>query len=455
MKRRKLLIVEDEMSVAKQIKWGLGEAYDISIAGDAAQARPLVASGAFAVVMLDLGLPPHPDDPREGFRLLGEIASVAPNTKVIVITGNAEQENAVRAVGLGAADFYAKPIDLKLLEFVLERSFTIHELEQANRRMQLQEATGGAFCGMLGISSSMVALFGTIRQVSGTDYPVLITGASGTGKEMAARAVHELSGRSRKPMVVINCGAIPENLLESELFGHEKGAFTGAAGRKIGRFEQADKGTLFLDEIGELPLALQVKILRFLQEGTIERLGGEKTIALDARIIAATNVDLEAAVREGDFREDLFFRLNVVPIEMPALKERPEDVLFLAQHFLQQEAKALGRGQVSFLPAAMAALQAYEWPGNVRELQNRIRRALGTIKGRNIGPADMGLGEVVGANAADNRLLTLREARDAAEVKVVRQALALSGNNISQAAQLLEVSRPTMHDLLKKHGVEG
>jgi two-component system, NtrC family, response regulator len=448
----RILIVEDERSVAKQLKWGLGEEYDISIAYDAGQARRLLRAGSFPVVILDLGLPPHPDTPDEGFRLLEEMAGSVPEMKIIVTTGNAEQENAVRAIGLGAADFYAKPIDMKLLDFVIKRAFRIFELEQANRDLRRQVGSSGSLCGMLGISPASERLFEKIRRVSSTNYPVLITGASGTGKEMAARAIHGLSPRAGKPMVVVNCGAIPAGLLESELFGHEKGAFTGAVGRKLGRFEQADKGTLLLDEIGEMPLALQAKLLRFLQEGTIDRLGGEKTITLDARVIAATNRNLEDAVRRRGFREDLLFRLNVVPLEIPPLKERPEDILFLAHHFLQVEAKALRRGQVGFLPGAMAAMSVHDWPGNVRELHNMIRRALSTTRGRMISAADLGLEE---ADLQDTgRLMTLREARDAAEIGVIRRALGLSGNNISQAAQLLEVSRPTLHDLLKKHGVE-
>ncbi|WP_054032456.1 PEP-CTERM-box response regulator transcription factor [Desulfatitalea tepidiphila] len=450
---QKLLIIEDEKSVAKQLKWGLGEDYDISIAYDAEQARPFLASGSFPVVVLDLGLPPHPDTAQEGLLLLEEIASVSPDTKVIVTTGNAEHENAMRAVALGAADFYAKPVDLKVLDFILRRAFRLHALETDNRRLRHQVDQGGSLCGMLGISEVMKGLFKQIRNVSATDYPVLITGASGTGKEMAARAVHALSRRAKRPLVIINCGAIPENLLESELFGHEKGAFTGAVGRKTGRFEQADGGTLFLDEIGELPLMLQVKILRFLQEGTIDRLGGEKTLSVDARIIAATNVDLEAAVKQGAFREDLFFRLNVFPVRMPALKERAEDILYLAQHILQTEAAALKRGQVSFLPGALSAMTAYDWPGNVRELQNRIRRALGMTRGRILSASDLGLEENRPEDNGTQRLPTLKEARNAAEIKVVRQALAICGNNISQAAQLLEISRPTMHDLIKKHGI--
>ncbi len=453
MTKNKLLIIEDEISVAKQLKWGLGKEYEITIASKADKARPLLGSGAFPVVTLDLGLPPHPDTPKEGFKLLEEIVTLSPQTRVIVITGNAEEENAVKAVALGAIDFCEKPIDLKLLNIILSRTFRLHELEEANQRLQQQTGKGGSLCGMIGVSSSMENLFDRIRQVSGTDYPVLITGASGTGKEMAASAVHSLSSRAKKPLVIINCGAIPENLLESELFGHEKGAFTGAAGRKSGRFEQADKGTIFLDEISELPLAMQVKILRFLQEGTVERLGGTKTITLDARIIAATNINLENAVKRGAFREDLYYRLNVVPLTVPSLKERPADILVLAHHFLGEEILSLGRGQVILSPAAISALTAYDWPGNVRELRNRIRRALGTNPGRVIDPIDMDLKEAR-VEPKKQKLSTLKQAREAAEIETIRQAMALTGNNISQAAKLLETSRPTLHDLLKKHRID-
>ena len=452
MNKKRLLIIEDEISVAKQLKWGLGKEYEITIASEVDEARQLLASGAFPVVTLDLGLPPYPDTPQQGFKLLEEISSFAPYTKVIVITGNAEEENAVQAIALGAADFCAKPIDLKILNIILSRTFRIHELEEANRRLQNQTSQTGSFCGMLGVSLSMGKLFERIKQVSETDYPVLIAGDSGTGKEMAARAIHSLSQRAQKPLVIINCGAIPENLLESELFGHERGAFTGAAGRKIGRFEQANEGTIFLDEISELPLALQVKILRFLQEGTVERLGGTKTITLDVRIIAATNVNLEDAVKQGSFREDLFHRLNVVPLWIPGLKERGEDILLLAHHFLQEETQKLHRGHITLSPSAIAALTAYAWPGNVRELQNRIRRALSTTTGRVIDPTDLGL-EDASLEQEEQKLPTLKEAREAAEINTIRRALALTGNNISQAARLLDTSRPTLHVLLKRHGI--
>jgi two-component system NtrC family response regulator len=341
---------------------------------------------------------------------------------------------------------------LKLLNTILSRAFKIYELEAANRRLERHSFQGGEFCGMLGVSPVMGRLFEGIKKVSGTGYPVLISGDSGTGKERVARAVHSLSPRDQKPLVIINCGAIPENLLESELFGHEKGAFTGAVGSKIGKFEQADGGTIFLDEIGELPLALQVKILRFLQEGTVERLGGIKTITLDVRILAASNINLKDAVKKGGFREDLFYRLNVVPLMVPSLRERAEDILLLAHHFLREESQKLQRGPVSLSPAAISALTANNWPGNVRELQNRIRRALGTTTGRIIDPVDLGL-EDAPAEPVGQKLLTLKQAREAVEIKTIRQALALTGNNISQAARLLETSRPTLHDLLKKYGI--
>ncbi|MFO7838325.1 MAG: PEP-CTERM-box response regulator transcription factor [Desulfosalsimonadaceae bacterium] len=451
MAREKLLIIEDETSVAKQLKWALGDEYDISMASDGKKARQLLASGAFPVVTLDLGLPPAADTPDEGFKILEEMGRLAPHTRVIVITGNAEQENAVRAVALGAADFCAKPIDPDILRIILSRTFKLYALEAANRELRERAGQGGAFCGMLGVSPGMQDVFSLVRKVSDTDYPVLITGESGTGKEMVAHAIHQLSAHSDQPLVIINCGAIPENLLESELFGHEKGSFTGAVSRKTGKLEQAHRGTVFLDEIGELPLLMQVKLLRFLQEGTIERVGGKTTISLDTRVIAATNVDLQQAVQEGKFREDLFFRLNVLPIHMPPLRERPEDIMLLAQHFLRTESKALKIGRVSFSQPAMAALSAADWPGNVRELHNCIRRALSVFTGQRISAEDMGLSKEASVREGQ-KLLTLQQARDRAEIQCIHQALMLTGNNISQAARLLAISRPTLHDLLKKHG---
>ncbi|MCF6188432.1 MAG: PEP-CTERM-box response regulator transcription factor [Desulfobulbaceae bacterium] len=451
--KKNLLVIEDEHSVAKQLRWGLGKEYEITIASDPVQARPLLASGAFPVATMDLGLPPYPDTPEQGFKLLEEAATLAPHTRIIVITGNAELENAVKAIALGAADFCAKPIDLKILQIIVARTFTLQGLEEENRRLQQQNNQCGSLCGMLGISPAMTRVFELLRRAGSTDYPVLITGNTGTGKEMAARAVHRLSARAEKPLVIINCGAIPENLLESELFGHEKGAFTGAASRQIGKFEQADQGTIFLDEIGELPLAMQVKILRVLQESTIERLGGSRTIKLNVRVIAATNVNLEEAVKEETFRQDLFYRLNVIPLHIPDLQQRPEDILPLAHAFLLEETGRQDRGRMSFSPAALTALSLHNWPGNIRELQNCIRRALGTTRSKIITPADLGLAERT-SEQESKPLFTLKEAREQAEIQAVRRALDLSNNNISRAAKLLEISRPTLHDLLKKHRIE-
>ncbi|BHH81958.1 PEP-CTERM-box response regulator transcription factor [Desulforhopalus sp. 52FAK] len=450
--KKKLLIIEDEKSVAKQLRWGLDKEYEITIASDPEKARPLLQSGAFPVVTLDLGLPPSPDTPEQGLALLKEISSISHPIHVIVITGNAEEENAITAVGLGAADFYAKPIDLKILKIILDRTYRTYELEEANRKLQEKSSQGGSLCGMIGISPVMVEMFNRLKQASKTDYPVLITGSTGTGKEMAAKALHSLSDRGERPLIIINCGAIPENLIESELFGHEKGAFTGASKRQIGKFEQANSGTIFLDEIGELPLHLQVKLLRVIQESTVDRLGGTKTITVDVRIVAATNIDLEQAAKDKTFREDLLYRLNVVPIRMPDLKERSEDILLLAHRFLKEEGNNLGRAQISFSPSALSAMVSHSWPGNVRELQNRVRRALGTSAGNTLQSNELEL-ECFALEGGDEKLSTLKEARERAEKEVMQKALGLSGNNISQAAKMLEVSRPTLHDLLKKHGM--
>ena len=396
--------------------------------------------------------PPSADSPEQGLKLLQEIPDLNTTTKIIVITGNAEQAIALKAVALGAYDFCSKPIDVKMLRVILSRAFNMHDLETANRRLQEQTMESGGLSGMIGISRVMQQVFQLVRKVSTKDYPVLLTGASGTGKEVAANAIHKLSRRSSKPLVIVNCGAIPENLIESELFGHEKGSFTGATEQKKGKFELADGGTLFLDEIGELPLNLQVKLLRALQEGTIDRIGGNRTINLDVRIIAATNADLKAAVANKTFREDLYFRLNVVPVNLPPLNERPEDIVVLAHHFLTTEANTLNLSRAAFSLSAMAALSAHPWPGNVRELQNRIRRALTLFDGQTITASDLGLNDVE-PDPSTETLPTLKEARDRAERRCIRQALLYTGNNISQAAKLLAISRPTLHDLINKHGI--
>jgi len=450
--KEKLLIIEDEASLAKQLKWGVSDEYDVIIAHTPKKACQLLEGGAFPVVTLDLGLPPSPDSPEEGFRLLEAMPELSPHSKVIVITGNAEQENAMKAISLGAVDFCPKPIELDLLRVILRRTFRIYNLEQANRAHRKPENEHFVFQGMVGASSAMKDLFGLIRQISDSGYPVLIQGESGTGKEMVAQAIHKLSSRRQGPLVAINCSAIPETLLESELFGYEKGAFTGANARKIGKFEQAESGTIFLDEIGDMPHNLQAKLLRFLQEHTIERVGGAKTISLDVRLLAATHVDLETAVKEGRFREDLYYRLNVVPMVVPPLRDRQEDILLLARHFIDQEVRKSARGKTSLSRAAAAAMTRYEWPGNVRELQNCVYRSLAVCKGDAITPVDLGL--VDAEMDAPVKLMSLKEVREEAEKQAIRRALAATGNNISHAAKLLGVSRPTLHDLIKKLGIE-
>jgi two-component system, NtrC family, response regulator len=453
--KERLLIIEDNASVAKQLKWSLEPLYDITIAADPQKARELLGADIFPVVTLDLGLPPSPDIPREGLKLLEVMPVLSPQTKVIAITGHAEREVAVQAISLGAVDFCTKPIDLKLLLIIVSRAFRIQALESANRALQAHSDQGSSLCGLIGVSPAMRTLFAAIRKASANDCPILITGESGSGKEMAAHAVHSLSLRRHNPFVIIDCGAIPENLLESELFGHENGAFAGAVVPKIGKFEQADTGTVFLDEIGEVPPAMQAKLFRCLQQGAIERVGGDKTFSLNVRILAATNSDLEQAVEQGTFREDLYSHLNVVPIKMPPLRERPEDILVLAHHFLLREARALKLGRPSFSPAAIAALSACDWPGNVRELQKCICRALSASIGQVITPAHLELETAFPPERRPvEKLMTLQEARDQAERLCVQQALLLTGHNISQAAKLLATSRPTLHDLMKKHGVK-
>lgn len=447
----RLLIIEDEKALAKQMKWGLAETYDVVVADDSEKARRLLGSGAFSVVTLDLGLPPAPDTPEEGFRLLEEMNELSPHSKVIVITGNAERENAIKAIGLGATDFCAKPVDLGMLKIILKRAVKILDLEAANRRLRTESESCNELCGMLGFSRIMSKLFGNIRQVSETDYPVLIRGETGTGKGMVARAIHSLSNRSKEALVIINCGAIPENLLESELFGHEKSAFTGAANRKIGRFEIANKGTVFLDEIGDMPFSLQVKLLRFLEDGVIERVGGTRSIVSNVRIIAATHVDLEQAVEKKRFRQDLFYRLNVVPIHVPTLSRRREDILPLANYFIREERRKLKRDDLFLSPEAEAVLTSHSWPGNVRELRHCICRAM-TKSGQDmIRPVDLGLNGDPSARKKPN--LSVKVAREEAEYRVISQAMAITGNNVSQAAKLLDISRSGLHDLLNKHGM--
>jgi two-component system NtrC family response regulator len=441
----RLLIVDDDEAIRSQMKWAFAADYALAFAWDAPSVLAEVERFAPDVVALDLGLPPHPRDADEGLRLLKEIKRLKPTAQVIVITGNPDKENALKAVALGATDFYSKPVDLDELAVSVRRSAHIHGLESELARAR--QAPAPAMGALHGASREMERVFDLIRRVAPTDEPVLVSGESGTGKELVARAIHQESARARGPFVVVNCGGIPETLIEGELFGHEAGAYTDAKRRRIGLIEQASGGTVFLDEVGELPPSTQPKLLRFLQAGTVQRLGGGTEHHVDARVLAASNRDLAAEVAKGAFREDLFYRLRVVEVRVPPLRERPDDIPLLAAHFLARAGPTAGRGRLSFADGAMPILAQYPWPGNVRELENRIRSAVVVATGTTITVRDLGLGE------ADVRLPTLKEVREAAERRHVELALALYDRNVSRAAKALGISRPTLHALIQKLGI--
>ncbi|MFQ5455379.1 MAG: PEP-CTERM-box response regulator transcription factor [Nitrospirota bacterium] len=457
MKKERVLIIEDEKSIAKQLLWGLSDLYNISLAGDAVEAEALMSKEIFPVITLDLGLDPFPDSVEEGFRLLDVISDKMPFSKVIIITGNTDKENALKAIRMGAFDYCQKPIDIDVLKIILDRAFRVQRLEEENRRIVRHLSDSNSFGQIIGNSPQMLRLFSTIRKVSKTDFPVLIQGESGTGKEIIAQTVHKTSNRKKRPFIIINCGAIPTNLLESELFGHEKGSFTGAVYRKIGRLEEAQGGTVFLDEIGELVSPLQVKLLRFLQEGTIERVGGNRTIQLDVRILAATNIDLKQAVSEGKFREDLFFRINVIPLTLPPLRDRDEDILLLANYFLDRYCIELNKHKMRFSQDALKVMMLHPWTGNIREMQNIIKRAIIMAEGKEIDIAELGL--ILPENSEERQIpkpplpVTLKETREMAEKRTIQQALVLNNHNITHAARLLDISRPTLHDLIKKYKI--
>jgi two-component system NtrC family response regulator len=447
MSKPKLLIVEDTEEIRTQLKYALRDDYALSFAEDRTQALKLLQEVQPPVVTLDLGLPPSPDTAEEGLKTLDEILRQAPPTKVIVVTGNTDRANALQAVHLGAFDYHLKPIDLDEFKVILRRATYLHELAEESAQSLLAQEQTVRFEEILGNTPAMREIFTVIHRVAKTEATVLIEGESGTGKELIARAIHSRSGRREGPFVAINCGAIPETLLESELFGHEKGSFTGAHMLRKGKLELADRGTLFLDEIGELPLLLQVKILRFLQERTIERVGGRQPIHLDLRVIAATNRDMKTQLERGLFREDLYYRLSVVTIEVPPLRERGEDVILLANTFLQRAAQAQRR-RARFSPDALRALLAYSWPGNIRELENKVRRAVIMAQGRVIEPADLDL-----EPGPEARPTSLRETRERVEREALVEMLGRHRGNVSQAARELKVSRPTLHGLLDKHGI--
>lgn len=444
-----VLIVDDDEEIRTQMRWALEDAYEPLLAENREGALKVFAERQPGVVLLDLGLPPNPNSTTEGMAILGEILAASPTAQVIVITGQTDREHAVRAIASGAVDFLPKPVQMEELLVLLRRASVVADLKRAHRLEQSEVRTDGSFEGLIGDSPAMRRVYEFITKVAGTSAPVLIMGESGTGKEMAAQAVHLRSSRREAPFVAINCGAIPEALLESELFGHEKGSFTGAHTQRKGRVESAEGGTLFLDEIGEMPIALQVKLLRFLQERTIERIGGRVSIPVDVRILAATNQELEKSIAEGRFREDLYYRLNVVNITMPPLRGRPGDVQALAQLFLEQFAREHGKAPPKLTLPAQRALEHHGWPGNVRELQNRVRRAFIMHEGVSIHPEDL---ELVDTGPKDPK--SLKSAREELERGMVLDALRRNQGKISHAASELGISRPTLYELMEKLGIK-
>ena len=444
----KLLIVDDDEEIRTQMKWALNKEYEVFLAEDRPTAVAAFNEQHPPVVLLDLGLPPHPGNPQEGFAALSDMLAQQRFAKVIIVSGQGEKDNALKAIGAGAYDFLSKPVDVEELKVILKRTFHVASLERDYRELQQQLQTD-TFEGMFGASPQMQSVFNTIRKVATSDAPVLVLGESGTGKEMVALALHRRSSRKDAPFVAINCSAIPETLLESELFGHEKGSFTGAHAQRKGRIESAAGGTLFLDEIGELPALLQVKLLRFLQEGTIERVGGRQEIRVDTRVVAATNVDLKKAIAESKFREDLFYRLAVIVINLPTLRDRENDIHLVAQEFLRRSSAKSGKEGLTFGPDALRAMMKHPWPGNVRELENRVKRAVIMADGKRLTATDLELGSSPGNHVHT----TLKEAREGLEREMVLRALHRSGGKIAPAAVELGISRPTFYELMEKLGI--
>lgn len=447
----KLLVIEDDAGLQAQLKWAY-EDFEVIPAGDRATAIAALRAEAPAVVTLDLGLPPDPDGTSEGFAVLDEIMAIKPDTKVIVASGHGARESALMAIERGAYDFYEKPVDIEQLGLIVRRALNLHRIETENRALAERAGEGNRVLGgLITAAPEMVRVARTIERVANTNVSVMLLGASGTGKELLARGLHEVSGRKGGQFVAINCAAIPENLLESELFGHEKGAFTGAVKTTEGKIELANRGTLFLDEVGDIPLPLQVKLLRFLQERQIERVGGRRAIDVDTRIVCATHQDLEAMIRDGRFREDLFYRLAEVVVKIPSLAERPGDAVLLAKAFLKRFAAEMNPQITGFAPDALAAIDAWPWPGNVRELENRVKRAVIMADGKLIGAGDLDLQE---SDESRPDALNLKSAREQADRKAIRHALARTEGNISGTARLLGISRPTLYDLLKQYDLQ-
>ena len=449
-----LLVVEDDEGLQSQLRWAF-DGYEVIVAGDRRSAIAAVRRHQPGVVLLDLGLPPDPGGVSEGLATLHEILSLVPETKIIVVTGDNDRANAVKAIAAGAYDFHQKPADPELLALLVDRAQHVHALELENQKLQ-RDAQNMPLDNIIAVSPQMLKVCRTIEKIAPTDITTLLLGASGTGKERFARAIHELSPRSDKRLVAINCAAIPDTLLESELFGYEKGAFTGASQQTIGKIEHANGGTLFLDEIGDLPMELQAKLLRFLQERTIERLGGRKEIAVDVRVVCATHQNLDQYIAEGKFREDLYYRVSEMEVKIPPLRERDGDAVVLAKAFLSRFAASKGTGVKGFDPAALQAIGNHDWPGNVRELESCIKRAVIMAEGSRITAEDLDLEAHLPDGDAPGRAmpLNLREVREKAESMAIVQALSLTGENITEAAELLGITRPTLYSMLEKYGLK-
>ena len=450
---RKLLVVEDDPGLQKQLRWAYDDC-EVLIAGTRAEAIDQLRLHEPDVVTLDLGLPPDPDGTSEGFAVLAELLALKPDLKVIVASGHAARESALEAIANGAYDFYSKPIDIDELGLIVRRAFHVTELERENRRLADRAIAAQGMAKILTGAPEMHKVMRTVERVATTDASVLLLGASGTGKELLAQGLHDASARAGGAFVAINCAAIPENLLESELFGHEKGAFTGAVKTTVGKIEMAHKGTLFLDEVGDIPLSLQVKLLRFLQERVIERVGGRSQIRVDTRIVCATHRDLDAMIAAESFREDLYYRLAEIVVKIPALADRPGDAALLARAFVRRMAPDVNPGVKGLAPAALAAIDAWRWPGNVRELENRIKRAVIMADGKyvSVGDLDLPKGDTDAPGEVD--VINLKAAREVADRTMIRRALARADGNISASAKILGISRPTLYDLLKQYDMQ-
>ncbi|MBB4639763.1 PEP-CTERM-box response regulator transcription factor [Rhizorhapis suberifaciens] len=447
----KLLIVEDDLGLQRQLRWAY-EDYEVLVAGSRAEAIDLIRAEEPDVVTLDLGLPPDPDGTSEGFATLDEILALKPDTKVIVATGHGARESALRAIASGAYDFYQKPVDIDELGLIVSRAFHVHALEKENARLAETASEDNRVLGrMITAAPEMLKVARTIERVANADVSVMLLGASGTGKELLAQGVHDSSSRRKGAFIAINCAAIPETLLESELFGHEKGAFTGAVKTTEGKIEQANGGTLFLDEVGDIPLPLQVKLLRFLQERVIERVGGRRPIAVNTRVVCATHQNLEMMIANGGFREDLYYRLAEIVIRIPTLAERPGDAVLLAKHFLTRFAREMNPQVKGLAPDALAAIDAWAWPGNVRELENRMKRAVIMAEGKLVTAGDLDLD---GLGEDEPEMINLKTVREMADRKAIRRAIARTQGNISGAAKMLGISRPTLYDLLKQYEMQ-